>query len=373
MRGFDVIVLGAGIVGCACAMECARYGLTVAIVEPGILGGGATAAGMGHVVVMEDSPALLALSLYSRQLWQELRPMLPGPVEYQQTGTLWIAADEEEWAEAEMKHRTYAAAGVRAQLLNGAEVAEREPNLRSGLAGGLLVPDDGVIYPPAAASYFLQQAVRGGAEVLRGQPATSAGAHSVVLADGTRLKASHIVLATGVDNRLLPSLPLHRRKGHLVITDRYPGFAHHQIVELGYVKSAQKLASDSVAFNIQPRRTGQLLLGSSRQYRNEDPAADPHILRQMLDRAQSYMPGLARLSVLRVWTGFRAATPDKLPYIGPAADPSLVLAMGFEGLGITQSLGAARLVVDSLLERGSAIDPAPYLPSRVMEREPSHA
>ena len=87
------------------------------------------------------------------------------------------------------------------------------------------------------------------------------------MSDGTTLASDHIVIATGIDTNIVPWLRLESRKGHLVITDRYPGFVHHQLVELGYLKSAHSTASDSVAFNVQPRMTGQLLIGSSRQHR----------------------------------------------------------------------------------------------------------
>ena len=89
---------------------------------------------------------------------------------------------------------------------------------------------------------------------------------------------------------LLSGLPIRKRKGHLVITDRYPGFVRHQLVELGYLKSAHSLTSDSVAFNVQPRRTGQVLIGSSRQYNAEDPAVDAQILSAMIERAQWFLP-----------------------------------------------------------------------------------
>jgi glycine/D-amino acid oxidase-like deaminating enzyme len=81
------------------------------------------------------------------------------------------------------------------------------------------------------------------------------------------------------------------------------------------------------------------------------------------------MPQLASLSAIRVWTGFRAATADKLPLIGPTQDPTLYLLAGFEGLGITVAPAAARLLVDHLLARKPAIDPAPYLPQRVARTE----
>jgi glycine/D-amino acid oxidase-like deaminating enzyme len=186
------------------------------------------------------------------------------------------------------------------------------------------------------------------------------------LGDGSSLAASFVVNATGA---WAPSLtsgwPVRKRKGHLVITDRYPGFVHHQIVELGYLKSAHATTSDSVAFNVQPRSNGQLLIGSSRQFDAEHSAVDTAILSRMLARACEYMPGLTGLSALRIWTGFRAATPDKLPLIGPCPEKAgLWLATGHEGLGITTSMGTAKLLVDQILGRKPAIAWEPYLPAR---------
>ena len=370
MKPFDILIVGAGIVGSAVARECALIGWRVGVIEGGTPAGGATAAGMGHVVVMDDSPAQFALTAFSRSLWQRDSGMLPKSVEYENRGTIWVAADDEEMAEVHARQKAYEEAGIEAQVLTAAELADKEPNLRRGLTGGLLVPGDGVVYPPAAAGFYLAEARRLGAEVFLAR-AMSASQGQVLLSDGVSLVAERIVLAVGTECDLLPSLPIQKRKGHLVITDRYPGFLHHQLVELGYLKSAHKVTSDSVAFNIQPRQTGQLLLGSSRQYGNEEPQAEAEMLRRMIDRATEYMPGLEKLSVLRVWTGFRAATADKLPLIGPAAglseDRSLWLAAGFEGLGITNAPGAARLLIDGMLGRESAIDAGPYLPARLME------
>jgi D-hydroxyproline dehydrogenase subunit beta len=164
---------------------------------------------------------------------------------------------------------------------------------------------------------------------------------------------------------LTGGIEIKRRKGHLVITDRYPGFLRHQLVELGYLKSAHSVSSDSVAFNVQPRRTGQILIGSSRQYGAEHKDVDHDILRRMLQRAQEYMPGLGPMSAVRTWTGFRAATPDQLPLIGPApGDKSLFMATGHEGLGITTSLATARILVDGITGSKAEIPMEPYLPSR---------
>ena len=313
MRSFDVLVVGAGIVGCACALECVRAGLRCGVVEMGSPAGAATAAGMGHVVAMDDTAAQLALTRYSQRLWQELVPMLPVAAEYEERGTLWIAADDEEMEEVRRKQRSYAAQQIATEVLDGRELARVEPKLRGGLTGALLVPEDGVLYPPAAAGFLLQEAVRGGAVLLRGNAVVKVGQGVVTLEDGISVAAGCVVVATGTDRRLLPWLPIHPRKGHLVITDRYPGFVKHQLVELGYLKSAHGGAADSVAFNIQPRRTGQLLIGSSRQYGQEDAGAEDEMVKRMLARAREYLPGLGELSALRIWTGFRGG------YAGQAA------------------------------------------------------
>jgi glycine/D-amino acid oxidase-like deaminating enzyme len=124
-----------------------------------------------------------------------------------------------------------------------------------------------------------------------------------------------------------------------------------------------------VAFNIQPRRTGQLLIGSSRQYGAESGEVESSILTRMLTRAIEYLPALGKVSALRAWTGFRAATPDKLPLIGPSVeDERVFLATGHEGLGITTSLGTAKLLVDQIVKRESVIPVGPYLPARVSEQ-----
>ena len=373
-KTYDAIIIGAGIVGSACAAECAREGLSLAIVEAGIVGGGATAAGMGHLVVMDDSEAQFALTRYSQQLWDEISDELPREVEHDACGTIWIAADDEEMVEARRKERFYSDRGVKTEILDAHSLAEAEPNLRPGLVGGLRVPGDSVIYPPCAAQFFVDQATAKGAQLFLGAAVEAITADGVRLRDGTSISAGLIVNSAGSSSPVLTrGLSVKKRKGHLVITDRYPNFVRHQLVELGYLKSAHSLTAESVAFNVQPRQTGQLLIGSSRQFGVDDSTVDTAILTQMLDRAVAYLPKLGKLCSLRTWTGFRAATPDKLPLIGPHTEHErLYLATGHEGLGITTSLATAKLLVAQIINRETAIPVAPYLPAR-MAQEPVHA
>ncbi|PNG39687.1 D-amino-acid oxidase [Pseudomonas protegens] len=357
----DVIVVGAGIIGAACAHELAGRGLRVQVLDDAR--GGATGAGMGHLVAMDDNPAELALSHYSIGLWRQLRERLPEACAYRNCGTLWLAADREEMDLARAKQQTLADHGVTGQLLDGPQLAALEPMLRPGLGGALKIPGDGILYAPATAHWLLSshpliQRQCGHVRRVAGD--------QLELDDGRVLRASRVLLANGFAAReLLPALPLRPKKGHLLITDRYPQQVQHQLVELGYAASAHASDGTSVAFNVQPRPTGQLLIGSSRQFDTLDPQVEPAVLAPMLQRAVEYLPELATLNGIRAWTGFRAATPDGLPILGEhPQQPGLWLAVGHEGLGVTTAPGSARLLVDLMLCECPAIDPRPYLPGR---------
>ncbi len=365
--GYDAIIVGAGIVGAACADELARRGLRVGVIDRDVIGSGATAAGMGHIVVMDDSEPQFALTRYSQTLWQALQRDLPEDVEFEQCGTIWVAADGDEMLEVRRKCDYYRARGVPAEILDHAQLKELEPNLREGLSGGLLVPEDAVLYPPCAARFLMERAQKHGATLQLGASVRKVGENRVLMDDGVELRGEMIINTAGAwSTELTPGIDVKKRKGHLVITDRYPGFLRHQLVELGYLKSAHSLNADSVAFNVQPRRTGQILIGSSRQFGAEHKEVDHAMIVRMLRRAQEFMPALAPMSVVRVWTGFRAATPDKLPLIGPwPHDKSVFLATGHEGLGITTSLATAKLVADQITGAKPQIGIEPYLPSRV--------
>ena len=366
--GSDAIVVGAGIVGAACAAALARDGWRVTVLDRTFAASGTTSVGMGHIVVMDDSPEQLALTAYSARLWRDLRSRLGRRSEYDACGTLWIAENAEQLAAIDAKQSIYAAGGVRAEVIDAAVLRDAEPGLRLDLLGALLVPDDAVIYPPGATLDLLDLARERGAVVRDGADVREIVDHGVVVGH-ERLSADVVINAAGAAApALTPGLPIVPRKGHLAITDRYPHLCHHQIVELGYLTSAHAMTSESVAFNVQPRSTGQVLIGSSRELVGWDASLNRALLQQMLQRAADLMPALRDTSITRVWTGFRPATPDKLPLIGPwEPTPGLWVAGGHEGLGITTALGTARLLGDLVLGRPPSLDPVPFDPARAIE------
>lgn len=361
---FDLIVIGAGIVGASCADVASAEGMRVAIVEPGPIGGGATAAAMGHLVAMDDDPAELALAHYSLGLWEAFSDL--EEAEFSRCGTLWVARNDRELAAAGQRVARLKTAGIDAQPLDAQALYECEPALVPGLAGGMLVSREAVVYPPRVANVLVQRAQTRGARLYAGRRAQSLQRGGVRLDDDTRLSGP-VLVATGCAlPALLPMLPMRARKGHLVITDRYPDLIRHQLLELGYADSAHGDADSSVAFNVQPRPTGQILLGSSREFHATDAAVSPAMVQRMLERSFAFVPRLRELQALRIWTGFRPTTPDGRPYLG--AVPGSVdqwVAAGHEGLGVTTALGSAKLMIDLIQGRPPAIDPAPYAPSRM--------
>lgn len=361
----DAIVVGAGVVGAACAEALSAEGLRVLVLESRFAGGFTTSAAMGHLAVMDDSEAQFALTELSCRLWRERAGERPADCEDDGCGTLWVAADEEEMALVRRKGAFYRARGVAAEELDAASLAEAEPALRAGLAGALLVPGDAVLYPPNAARFLLGRAASRGAELREGLAVEELRPRRARTREGV-VEADVVINAAGPEApRLSPGLPVEARKGHLVVTERCPGLVRHQLVELGYLKSAHTMSAESVAFNVQPRATGQLLIGSSRELAGWDPSINRAIVSRMLRRAFEYLPGLRTLPAIRTWAGFRPATPDALPLIGPWED-GLLVAAGHEGLGVTTALATGRLIADLVTGRAPALDPAPYAPRRAM-------
>lgn len=370
-RPVDVAIVGGGVVGCACARAAALAGLRVAVFEAGRVGAGATAAGMGHLVTIASDPAEFALARLSMTLWRAWSGW--DAVERRTTGTLWLAetAGQRDAAHAELARLR--AAGLSAEWLEPTVLASAEPRLARDLAGALRVAGDEVAYGPELAARLAADVRAAGGAIQETTPVAALRHDGLRLAGGGRVSAGHVLLAAGCDSaRLWPGdspLPLRPRKGQLAITDRYPGYLRHALVELGYVDSAHGDADEAVAFNVQPRASGQVLLGSSRSYRDTSPDVDVALLARMLRRAQRFLPDIGSLQMLRCWAGFRPAIADGRPVIGriPGARANQWVATGHEGLGLTTATGTASVWLDLLLGRAPAIDPAPYAPDRFMK------
>lgn len=367
----DVIVVGAGIVGAACALELHAQGRNVLLVDSRPPGGGVTSAGMGHLVALDETDDELDLCLLSLTRWEEYLSRKGAIAEHTKCGTLWVAEDDEQMSHAVARAERLSRRGWDASLVSGLALEQLEPALRPGLVGAVQVPGDSAVFPPAVAADLANMLVRRGGRTQFGDPVRSVQDGTVILASGKRIEASDVVIAAGVGvQQLLPDVPVFPRKGHLAITDRYAGRLSHQVVSMGYGQSAAGDDSLAVAANVQPRVTGQWLIGSCRQDGVCATEVDPYVLAKVLKSAIAILPCLSDMNIVRSWTGMRPATPDGRPLIGLHPSFSRVwLAVGHEGLGVTTAFGTAQLLSDLLLRRCTTIDASMYSPQRLLHRE----
>lgn len=188
---------------------------------------------------------------------------------------------------AREKQRRMAAYQVSSEMQTPTQLMQREPLLRAGLQVGCGCPATVSSMPLKSRAGFIADA--GDNLTCLSEGATEIAEPAVTLTSGKRRRAPAIVVAAasapmGCWGKLAAA-----KKGQLAITDRYGPLLHHQLVELGYGASAHG-GGTSVAFNVQPRPTGQLLIGSSRQFDHSERQLDLPLLAQMLDRARHFLP-----------------------------------------------------------------------------------
>ncbi|MFE2353261.1 NAD(P)/FAD-dependent oxidoreductase [Streptomyces parvulus] len=373
----DVVVVGAGMVGAACALYAAREGLDVIVVDRGHVAGGTTGAGEGNLLVSDKGPGPeLDLALHSARLWTALAGELGREVEYEAKGGVVVAATPEALAGLETFAAGQRAAGVEALSVPADRLPDLEPRLAPGLAGAVHYPQDAQVMPALAAAHLLRVS---GARLHAGRTVTGVlrgpgGAVRGVRTDRGDLHAPAVVNAAGpwggevaaLAGVRLPVLP---RRGHVLVTEPLPPRIRHKVYAADYVAD---VASDSAALQTSPvvegTAAGPVLIGASRERVGFDRSLSLPALRALAAGATRLFPFLARVRALRAYAGFRPYLPDHLPAVGPDPRvPGLYHACGHEGAGIGLSTGTGHLIAALLSGGPPALDPTPFRPDRFAE------
>ncbi|MFF8576278.1 NAD(P)/FAD-dependent oxidoreductase [Streptomyces sp. NPDC015408] len=373
----DVVVVGAGMVGAACALYAAREGLDVIVVDRGHVAGGTTGAGEGNLLVSDKEPGPeLDLALLSARLWTALAGELGREVEYEPKGGVVVAGTPEALTGLETFAAGQRAAGVEAVSVPADRLPDLEPHLAPGLAGAVHYPQDAQVMPALAAAHLLRAS---GARLHTGRTVTGFlhapdGAVRGVRTDRGALHAPAVVNAAGpwggevaaLAGVRLPVLP---RRGYVLVTEPLPPRVRHKVYAADYVAD---VASDSAALQTSPvvegTAAGPVLIGASRERVGFDRSVSLPALRALATGATRLFPFLARVRALRAYAGFRPYLPDHLPAVG--ADPrvpGLYHACGHEGAGIGLSTGTGHLVAGLLSGARPALDLAPFRPDRFPE------
>jgi D-hydroxyproline dehydrogenase subunit beta len=362
-RNPDVLVIGGGIVGAACAYALSSSGAAIRVIERNFAASGTSRACDGLVLCFDKlSDAELAMARDSAALWAELNASLGADFHYRRAGSIVASDTAEGLSVVAQKAAKLQGAGIRAEVLGGKELVALEPCLAPDLAGGVFYPDDAQLDARLATVALMQAARRQGAQWQEGQQAVAlrraAGGRSleatILSADGSErvVSAGAVVLAAGVWSAQIAltlglTLPIKPRKGHILVSSPMPGLLRHPLIEGSYAASVAAAGRGGVEVALVAEMTAgdTMLLGSSREFAGFDTSISAHVAQAIAARAQRYLPRLAQASVIRSYAGLRPWSPDHLPLIGPvSAAPGLYLATGHEGAGIGLAPVTGRLI-----------------------------
>lgn len=345
MREEDVIVVGAGIIGCAVARELARRGARIVILEARTVGAGATQASAGVLAPYIEAPGegpLQALAVRSLAMYDEfiadVRRDAGTSIEYRRCGTLEVAADAAAAVRLLALGEWVRSMGVDAQWIPAGDVARLEPAM-GGTEGALLVPSHGYVRAAQLTVALLAAARRLGAvfhSERRVENIAFDGDDVVVTAGDTSYRAGTIVIAAGSWSGLLGATAVKPVRGQLLQL-RWTGPPITRV-----------LWSDDCY--IVPWVDGTLLVGATVEDVGFDERVTAIGVHGLLAAANALLPGVRDATFVEARVGLRPATPSGLPIIARSAEhASVVYATGHYRNGILLAPLTAHLVADLVL------------------------
>lgn len=373
----DVVVIGAGMIGAACAFYAARAGFSVTVVDRGPVAGGTSGAGEGNLLVSDKEPGPeLELAMRSRELWRSLAAEEAGAFgagfEYEAKGGLVVAYSDGDFEALRGFVGTQQSSGVVAEEVVGERLAEFEPYIAPGLAGGFWYPQDAQVMPALATARLLQAS---GARVRLGSAVTgllvSGGAVRGVRTTLGEISARFVVNAAGFGAAALASLagselPVQPRRGFVLVTEPLPKMVRHKVYSAAYVAdvSSSDAALQSSAV-VEGTPAGPVLIGASRERVGLDRTPSYAALGRLAAQGAELFPFLTDVKVQRYYCGFRPYLPDHLPAIGPDASvEGLFHACGHEGAGIGLAPATGELIAALMAGEKTAVGAEPFRPAR---------
>lgn len=378
----DVLIIGAGIIGCATAYYAARSGLSVTVIERDLPASGTTSHCEGNILVSDKELGHeLELTRYSLGLWQGELAEFGHLWEFERKGGIIVASRETSLASLERFSASQREYGIHSQRLDEAELRELEPHITGNALGAALYPEDSQVQPILAASHLLRLAREHGAQLVTHAPVTE------LLRDGDRVigartpkgdfHAAHTVNATGpwagtIGELAGVNVPVMPRRGFVLVTEQLPSMVHHKVYAAEYVDN---VGSGDAGLQASPvvegTPAGTILIGSSRERVGFDSTISTEALGRIARNAIELFPFLERVRMLRHYHGFRPFCPDHLPVIGhdPRA-PGLWHAAGHEGAGIGLGPGTGKLLAQALAGETPDMALDPFRPERFDEANP---
>lgn len=360
----DVVIVGGGLIGQACAWRAAEAGLEVTVVDaaPGT-GASGVAAGMLAPVteVTYGEQALLRLGIASRERWpsfaHDLEAATGRDVGYRADGTLLVAYDADDRRLLGDLQGFMGELGLVAEALRSRACREREPLLSPRIRGGLLASHDHQVDPRRVLTALRLAGDRAGVRIYDGRVATidhdGGAVRGVTLIDGSRLDARRVVLAAGVWSGEVGGLPedvrppLRPVKGQILRVRTIDGEPLLRAAVRGIVRGR--------SIYLVPRAHGEIVIGATQEERGFDVTVTAGGVRELLDDAVRVVPGVDETALVEVQAGLRPATPDNRPLVGRAGPEGLLVATGHFRNGVLLTPITAEAIRDLLI--GVAPDP----------------
>jgi len=391
----DVVIIGGGVIGAACASELARRGAEVTLVERDELAAHASGRNQGLWMPPEDD-ATVPMATRSLARYLALAPEAPLDIQLdpEPIGLVMVARDEEELAAAHHAVEVAERFGTRVDPLDGEALAEAEPALAPGLAGAWLVHHGHRLDPGALTVALALDAAAHGASIrhhthVRALAVRGDRVVGAVTDDGVVEAATTIVAGGPWSTRLLDPvgvrLPVVGARGWLVrlaplggrgqglplVRHLVEAVAAHAALRQGNpaeLPTAGEVADrgfpeDILGAIVHPHRDGTLLVGSSRQAWLTPEPETATVVRRLLAEAIALMPALADAELRSSWWGVRPLSPDERPFVG-AVREGLHVATGHGSEGVILGAGTAELVATQLAAEDPPFDPLPFDPLR---------
>lgn len=372
----DVLVVGAGIVGCAIAFYAASAGLHVTVLDRGLPASGTSSRCEGNLLVSDkEIGPELALTRYSLGLWEGELAEFADLWEFEAKGGIIVASQATSMASLDRVTRAQRSFGVEAIPITPEQLREFEPHITPTALGAAYYPEDAQVQPMLAAGHLLSMAQDRGARVVTHSPVVGllrAGERvSGVRTPHREFAAEHIVNAAGtwagdiaalagIDLAIMP------RRGFVMVTEPLPPMIGHKVYAAEYIDSVGSSADDlQTSPVVEGTPAGTILIGSSRERVGFDETVSTEALGKIARNAAALFPFLEQTRILRFYQGFRPYCADHLPVIGrdPRA-PGLWHACGHEGAGIGLSVGTGKLLAQAMAGEETDLDLTPFAPER---------
>ncbi len=385
MQATDVVIIGGGIIGTACAVALAQARVRVILVERLGLAAGASSAcqsGIGFSPLSDDYN--LRLDRAAIREYETLAEQ-GAPIDYSRCGALVVC----HWHQAPLFRARLPhllEMGYTCEWLDADALREAEPRLSPEITGAMLLQDMGQVSPMRVVNENARRAREHGATILTNTNVTAIEIAprgvTAVITERERIVTEQVVICAGAWSRMVGQLaglqlPVHPLKGHILVTEPAPKFLRYYISEAGYEQSVNATLQGGMPSNeptamppqvatvLQPLPSGQILIGSSREFAGFDREVNRTRLAQLAQRAVKVAPAIGKLRIIRTYAGLRPWTPDGLPLIGATQQATgIILATGHAGEGNTRALVTGRLIMELFTGKKPVIDPTPLSPDR---------